>query len=65
MHWGHLSGCDRQRKVPRENTAGLSMVKVTAITAGPGEASSCCPTTILWIRHDFHQPHFMDEEAEA
>lgn len=62
---GLASGCDRQRKGPRENTASFSIVKATAIIPGPGDASSRCSTTILWIRHDFYHPHFTDEEAEA
>lgn len=55
----------KQRKVPRENTAGLSIVEAMAVIVGTGDASSRCPTTILGIGHDFHPPHFMDEEAEA
>lgn len=41
----------------RENTAGLSIAKATAIVVGTGEASSRCSTAPLWIGHDFHHPH--------
>lgn len=62
---GPASGCDRQRKGPRENAASFSIVKATATIPGPGDASSCCCTIIPWIRHDFYHPHSTDEEAEA